>query len=1292
MRYKFKNRGKRSLKMGYRDGIKFQYTKMDALTVLSQPVSSLLGVTNPSEQTLNKLGIKKIYDLATSSLFQTARDIANAANGEGNSIIARSGRISSSFIDSDSPATPAALVEADVSLLREIDTSLATEIKDNLQVETVGDLGRWPPFCAAQVVLDAAIPSLAQEDGSELVPRLGEYPTERHYYRSIVIDQVTPGETTDLSAAGPIDIAPTVSSDFGFKAPAVGAMLTFAQSWFAQGVTLGNLLHSVALAPGESTRIAVMDWTRQTSASGEEMISESEKLTNTSTHNRAISEVQEAVASEVQSGFSRSSGSSTTSAGGGGLGLSLGPLTLGGSGSSATTSSNAESFTSSSGTRNLAATMNQRVSDATQQAASSVRDRRASIVKEVSEAEHQSVSTRIIANYNHMHALTVQYYEVIEIYRVNVQLQQVERCLFVPMKLVNFDKATIERYQGVLANAALTQRAKELLNGEFGAVTIRPSVPLRPTRSIFDGVATVDRIAAREASISTTSPATDSQESTPSTPTASPEPTSSVSRLAASVQPYWVNDELIRASRITLASITKPGTSDIYLPGGTELCGISLTLSSQNNSAISITGLKLVLQSGNTINLSSISILEWSISDPTPIQEIAAIKITSTSSSYLSGKLTMQLSYGSAKFPISFPIEITPNAVELQLCQFIANQSETELKIHLEQNRLHYSQAVWRSLDPSQIALLLSAYTFEGKPIADLIDPNPVMVASNYLVFRMPSFIEAVGIQSESSEDESHKNWASWLKERGLILGASTAMEQLIPIPTGGVFAEAVLGRSNSAERLDATRFWNWQDSPIPLQPPEIAAIQMESRAQPVDATPGQLGAPVLNIMNPTTLPDPTGVGSILNAIQNGNMFRDMSGIASTASLAQALASNATSASTEAGKQAAANLAVAAQKDIEEKKIAAQLALAAMGLPSANAGSAKNISESGALLNTATEMDKQSPRVNGASTESGVANNGISTSTGPGDNGIDGVAGATMPGVPNDLQNLFNGNSRADEVLSKMNWGNLGESGASIIPAVYGGGQSTGTGKATGVVISYEIACYANFPRPWPDEASEIQGIVNNVWLPAAEDFDIISPAASSANNQATKPYGQVINSLADLISSVTYFAPKVPGFGKSYPSRVVRLNLFLYAQSGNFGFMGTLTTNGKWGAVIGQNADINAAGLDSALITTISKNAADKATLASLKKAWSPITEIWLYTCSDVVSDAFGKKFAKLMGATFRAFDDPFWVLPTYDTTQQTILTRDEFGIGADFAAAAQTRTKDLHSLDILSKRKFKP
>jgi hypothetical protein len=89
--------------------------------------------------------------------------------------------------------------------------------------------------------------------------------------------------------------------------------------------------------------------------------------------------------------------------------------------------------------------------------------------------------------------------------------------------------------------------------------------------------------------------------------------------------------------------------------------------------------------------------------------------------------------------------------------------------------------------------------------------------------------------------------------------------QRLVPIPTTGVFAEAVLGRSNSAEKLDITRCWNWQDSPIPLQPTEIAAIQTGSRGQAEDLKPGQLGQPILNIVNPSTLPDPTGVGAVLS-------------------------------------------------------------------------------------------------------------------------------------------------------------------------------------------------------------------------------------------------------------------------------------------------------------------------------------------------------------------------------------------------------------------------------------------
>ena len=51
--------------------------------------------------------------------------------------------------------------------------------------------------------------------------------------------------------------------------------------------------------------------------------------------------------------------------------------------------------------------------------------------------------------------------------------------------------------------------------------------------------------------------------------------------------------------------------------------------------------------------------------------------------------------------------------------------------------------------------------------------------------------------------------------------------ERIVPIQTGGVFAEAVLDRANAAEKLDITRFWNWQDSPIPLSPTDIAPVRI---------------------------------------------------------------------------------------------------------------------------------------------------------------------------------------------------------------------------------------------------------------------------------------------------------------------------------------------------------------------------------------------------------------------------------------------------------------------------------
>jgi hypothetical protein len=1001
--------------MNYHSGLKQSHVHLDPLAALRAPIEVLLGVNQPVRDALIPLGLQNVMDLATSPVFCLAYEVGEAVSGRGTGVLSRFDVVPGGSVDENGPQRLADLAAANISVLRSLSPTLATAIQQALQVETVSDLGRWFPFQSARAILKAALGSANldaatnEDQAMELVPKLGEFPTERRYYSTIVMDRVAIANPVALVGAGQVDITPTMSADFGFSAPAVGARLTFQQSWYAHGVTLGNLLHSVALAPGESTRIAVVDWSRQTSASGTEVIGETEALRNQTTHNRALSEVQDAVAHEVQSGFSHTESESTTREAGGGFGFSVGPLTLGGSASGGTTSTSADSFSTSVGSRELAASMSQQVMDATQQAASSVRNRRASIVKEVSEQEHESVSTRIIANYNHMHALTIQYYEVIEVYRVVVGLSEVERCLFVPMKLVDFNEQVISQFQAALAGAALNRRIRELLTTDYGMIRLTPTVAVRPFASDFIDLA---------------SASTDTQPASPS-PTA---PRGGTSRRTASPSPKkaaieWNVDEIRRASRITASNVIKQGSGDLFLPREATLR--ALTLTAEKPGAV-LSSINIRRQHGQPEIALVRTSISWLMPASARLQELLEVVVTTGSGSGpFSGQMTLEVSYYGALFPVTMPVNVAANTSAVVL-RVGGIEAGPELLEHLRANRLHYNQAIWRSFDASTVALLLSRFSFESEPVADLIDPRPIHIAGNYLVFRMPGFIARPSLRvrpvttaAATPETTARREWEEWLTERGLTFGRETVSEQLLPIPTGGVFAEAILGRSNAAEKLDVTRFWNWQDSPIPLQPPEIAAINMASRSQPLDPSPGQLGQPVLNIVNPTSLPNPTGLGPMLNAITNGNMFRDMAGLAATIGLAQGSGSDATSAAADAGRLAAANLSVAAQKEIEKDRIAAQLAMAAMGNPAAMGGSPKNISEMGAVVNSAGERDK----ARAAERASGGGTGMTDFNT----NGAEGGGTDFMPGVPDSVRNFMgngsSGGSLQDDAFNRALWG-----------------------------------------------------------------------------------------------------------------------------------------------------------------------------------------------------------------------------------------------------------------------------
>ncbi len=919
------------------DLVRADFTARTADEMLRAPVTALLGVSAEAAAALKTIGVGSVFDLATSRVFSAARRLVAVANDtDRGQPETRLGVVPTDIVETPAGVAVAELAGQPIDILRGIAAADAPALAAALDVVTVRDLALWPPSAAARALLaDAFFPSQSEgfdpEAPADLLPQSGVHPTERVFYRTLLID----GPAEDPPNALPIeqlteaiDILPGLLSPTGFRQVMTGALLTFSQSWFSQGLTLGQLLHSTALAPGESTRLAVVDWNRRSSAATSETISETEQLSNTQTHNRALSEVTSATATEMQSGQSSTTATSSTSQTGAGLGFEIGPLAFGGSHGSSNTTTDVISSSSSFGVRNMAADYAQSINDRTQQNASSSRSRRASIVREVSQREHETISTRVVTNYNHMHALSVHYYEVVQAFRVTAQLEQAERCLFLPVALMDFrDLARIERWRVQLVRAALSPAIARAL-GELGMVRIVTRLPRRiMTAGILASAATLAMSAAGTGAAAAADDKTDKPDD--ETPAPQPYVALSASRIGRLTQAGWQLAQIERLGRLTGRLLIPTRTNTVHLSDDALLIGVSL----RSGRA---TRFSLIRQDGVQIATRDTTATGTTLAAPLAIGQLQTISLEHATKSRLATSLTLQLSLHGTLTTLDVPIELAPGGAEsgLQECVKVELPTTTrDLVDHLQANRLHYTQAVLKNLSGTAIASILARFTWRGLPLAQLVDQRPAAVTSNMLVFRMN--MPADGDPPDRRLAKDHAAWGKFLERSGL--RPAVPRTEFVPLPSGGVFAEAVLGRFNSAERLDMQRFWNWQDSPIPIVASEIAPVEAGTRSQPEDLAPGQLGAPVVTIQSPTALPDPTSMAAVVTALQNGG-FRDMSGLAQSSAIALAAQQASAAGATAVAKQAAQNMQTVMEQNTKRLRIAAQMAATMMGLPAAGGG------------------------------------------------------------------------------------------------------------------------------------------------------------------------------------------------------------------------------------------------------------------------------------------------------------------------------------------------------------------
>lgn len=688
----------------------------------------------------------------------------------------------------------------------------------------------------------------------------------------------------------------------GYKAAYVD---DYKVSWFQLGHSLGEILYSLPLAPAETVKLAVIDWSWDSLTSRDETTKLTEDILHQTHRDRTISETVKAGLKEYQHGSSFMGGYAHS--GGGSGGMDLGVADVGAAAGDAW--SLGGSTASSDGSRDLTAENVQRLSDSFVQASSSQRELSSTVVIQARQEESESIQTRTFTNYNHSHTLTVLYYEVLRHFRVTTEWVRRRRAVLVDYpKRIDFKEDNLLLYRHQLEPnlldpalaagfAALDHRETIRLDQErFG---INPAV--QPPPPFWEGDVEFEMF---ELGLW-------SREDT-----------------ADNVTTYVVTaGEGLREKKYELHYVYKGPDAGEYnahnINSGERFDGGESEQWTLVKPFDQTTGRYVSIPWKNIVGF---QFEKWGDDD----WRITYLTINAFGSqgkfpgwvTYLTGwKTDVDLfflgsepssqSFTGIKRPGAWP---APNAPLLNPTQSISSQEYNAIKrlvAHVDANEAYYNRVVSLSTSTDDIAIAFEGMPWPGGTLADHADPQPLDVFGKWVAYPLAkqattTIDDSVIVDLATAlagNDPARKQWAvdfiaalspaDQEEVQSRLALANTKSERLVSMPTRGVFAEGKLGHCNVSEEIDDTKFWKWEEHPIPFEAPGINAVTpISPEPQAVTPTPTPFPAAMVNVVSPTPAPDPTGLAAALSLLGTPNIFRDMSGREEVADLLKKLSDN----------------------------------------------------------------------------------------------------------------------------------------------------------------------------------------------------------------------------------------------------------------------------------------------------------------------------------------------------------------------------------------------------------------
>lgn len=710
-----------------------------------------------------------------------------------------------------------------------------------------------------------------------------------------------------------------------------GHLLHFKQEWLPDGYSIGDILYSLPLAPGQKKQIAVLDWERRESAANSQQLDYEETLNNTLVRDRDINEVINATLNENI----KASSNATTAGFGAGIGGAVmgvfnggtfgGLLGISGGKSSSGSSANQNSH------RDSTASSMQSISDRTTQAASMIRSQRSTVIQTVSQGEKVQATAESVANYNHCHAITIQYFEVLRHFNIQTRLADVQECLFVPLQITPFDLEKCIRWRSTLEKRLFR---RQLLKA-FDAV-VRILHEKENDENYYDSIG-YPRNNFAEFPLLTYIGELYIEFNFFNT--ADGKLGDDVDLInfykLFGIQLNDYRDRFLKDSE--LADIVGPRTIEFLLntilietDKGVDLeLDLSLMSSFRQNQTLQVT-IRQTAQTPKIIARNQIDAISIKI-DAAKLGNEQATNIKQLANKYMKVKVRSgSLRYKMQNFSGSLfsgridndlfadndgvYIATLPTADELRNPRGEDIEAANNLLHHLNENLEYYHKCIWFEMTPERRYMLLDGIIAPGKAngrsVASVVENRLIGIAGNCLI--MPV---APGNQLDPTIDETFDLFAQYYSEDNDPIRLS--------MPTKGVYAEAVMGKCNSCEEKDESRFWRWEESPVPDSPnTQILPLNTDTRrADPGNLQPKDFPAPVVNIQNAPNVPDPTGLQGMLQLIGKGDAFRDLTGLNQNQLNALATFQKSLDTAQAFGKEAAELAkAAAASKLIEDAK------------------------------------------------------------------------------------------------------------------------------------------------------------------------------------------------------------------------------------------------------------------------------------------------------------------------------------------------------------------------------------